>query len=76
MKKIILVAAVGMLLMSSCKKTYICQCTTEFSNSNIEDGYSNFFYEGVLEGSTSKKCKEDNEGSVSGAKTTCEIVDF
>ena len=50
MKKIILVAAIGMFALASCKRDYVCQCTEKFSAPNVADGYSNYIYNGALVG--------------------------
>ncbi len=66
MKKVLSLAAAGLMIvgMSSCKKDYTCECTTDFlgtpitTSGTINDTKKN----------AEEKCTEDN-----GAGITCEI---
>jgi hypothetical protein len=62
MKKIILVAAVAMLVLASCKKDYTCECTSSLL------GVTSF----VIEDS-SKSDAEDGCSGTGSTLTTCNL---
>ncbi len=61
MKKVILVAAVGMLALASCKKDYTCECTTTDSSG---------FFDDVSTSVTINATKSDAETTCSGSEVT------
>lgn len=68
MKKVFAVAALSVFALASCKKDYTCECT--FEGNGISGSVSATITD------TKKKakeaCEEDN-GTVNGVTTTCEI---
>ncbi len=72
MKRIIVVAVLGMLSLASCKKEHTCICTKVYNNPIIADGISTYMYETLTERGAEKKCSENDE-SDSESKTTCKL---
>lgn len=72
MKKIVLIAGLGVLALASCKKEHTCICTKVYNNPIIADGISTYLYETLTERSAEKKCSENDE-SDADSKTTCAL---
>jgi hypothetical protein len=68
MKKILLIAAVGCFVMTSCKKDYTCECT--FSGNGISGSTSATIHETKSKATTA--C-EAGSSSLGGTTTTCKI---
>ncbi len=79
MKRFILIAALTLpLLFASCKRNYVCECTTSYegADTSYSDVTSSTEYERMKEDEAINKCNEndDSQTIVTETKTVdCEI---
>ena len=69
MKKIMLVAAVAVCVLSSCKKDYTCECTTTDNGTVIQT----VTYTGKMKKSDSESWCSANKVEVGSTKMECKL---
>jgi len=72
MKRVILVAAVSMMALASCKKDYTCECVT---TGNLSTGTSSYTIENSSKGDAEDACIGVTSSSVGtlSSTTTCDL---